>query len=144
MSQENKAAVRRFIALLNEKRLADLGDVCDEDFVFRGSGGLADVHGLGAFKQTLQSFFDAFPDLEDTIEDMIAEGDLVAGRFTARGTHQGDFAGVSPTGTRVSFQGINMYRVRDGKIVEEWFQEDLLGLMQQLRAISAPGRPSAN
>jgi predicted ester cyclase len=96
------------------------------------------VHGLAAFKHTLQSFFDAFPDFEDKIEDLIAEGDLVTGRFTARGTHQGHFADVSPTGRRVELQGINMYRIRDGKIVEEWFQEDLLGLMQKLGAVPAP------
>ena len=135
MSDESKDVVRRFIQLLNEKRLDDLAEVCDQDFVFRGSGGMGDVHGLEAFTRTLQSFFDAFPDFEDTIEDLIAERDLVAGRFTARATHEGLFAGVSPTGTRVAFQGINMYRIRDGKIVEEWFQEDLLSLMQQLGAM---------
>ena len=139
MSEESKAVVRRFIELLNERRLGDLAEVCDESFVLRGSAGVADVHGLEALKRTVQTFFVAFPDFEETIEELIAEGDLVAARLTARGTHEGHFAGLSPTGRRVSYRGINMYRLREGKLVEEWFQEDLLGLLQQLGALPAPG-----
>ena len=108
MSAESKAVVRRFIQLLNEKRLDDLGEVCDQDFVFRGSGGMADVHGLEAFRGTLGSSFDAFPDFEDTIEDLIAERDPVAGRFTPRGTHEGPFARGWPTVTRVAFHVLNI------------------------------------
>ena len=76
-----------------------------------------------------------FPDLHITDEDYVAEGDKVAGRFEAQGTHNGEFAGVPATGKPVSFSGINIMRIADGKIVEHWVQYDTMGIMQQIGAI---------
>lgn len=85
-------------------------------------------------------FRTAFPDLYGTIEDLIAEGDKVVTRITYRGTHQGEFMGIPPTGRPVTmtFTGIN--RIAGGKIAEGWVNFDALGMMQQLGVIPTPGQ----
>ena len=75
------------------------------------------------------------PNIQWLLEEMIAEGDMVAARFTLRGTHQGAFFGVPATGKQIEAQAMNFYRFAGGKIVEERGQPDLLGLMQQIGAI---------
>jgi predicted ester cyclase len=75
-------------------------------------------------RQTAQVFRQAFPDWHAGQEASIAEGDLVAERFTARGTHQGELLGVAPTGREVVLAGINIFRVQDGKVVERWGRTD--------------------
>jgi steroid delta-isomerase-like uncharacterized protein len=79
----------------------------------------------------------AFPDLLWTVEDMVADGDTVAVRYTMTGTHRGDFAGVPPTGKAVAAQSMAFYRLADGKIVEERAQLDMLSVLQQLGAVPA-------
>jgi steroid delta-isomerase-like uncharacterized protein len=81
-------------------------------------------------------FFDAFPDLNVTVEDEIAEGDKVVTRWTIRGTHKGDLEGMAPTGKQIVLQGITIHRIEGDKIVEEWERYDNLGLMQQLGVVS--------
>jgi steroid delta-isomerase-like uncharacterized protein len=80
--------------------------------------------------------FSAFPDVRLTIEDLIAEGDEVAERWTIRGTHRGDFMGVPATNKQVTVSGIDVYRYAGGKRVETWSQYDSLGMMQQLRPVA--------
>jgi predicted ester cyclase len=84
----------------------------------------------------------AFPDIHETIEDMLAEGDRVVTRSTWRGTHQGAFLGIAPTGKQVSVTGIDISRVASGKFVEHWQAADNLGLLQQLGVIPVPGQAS--
>jgi predicted ester cyclase len=69
---------------------------------------------------------------------MIAEGDKVAIRWAARGTHQGELLGIQPTGKQATWTGISIYRFADGKIVEAWWSKDVLGLLQQLGVIPPP------
>jgi steroid delta-isomerase-like uncharacterized protein len=88
-------------------------------------------------RQTAQVFRQAFPDWHAGQEAHIAEGDLVAERFTARGTHQGELMGVAPTGRGVTLAGINIFRVQDGKIIERWGRTDDLGFLQQLGIVPA-------
>ena len=76
-----------------------------------------------------------FPDIQWTLEEMIAEGDKVAARFTMRGTHQGNFFGVPPTGRKIEVTAMNFYRLSGGQFVEECGQPDLLGLLQQIGAV---------
>ncbi len=86
--------------------------------------------------KALASFYrSAFPDAQLTIEDAIAEGDTVVTRWTGRGTHQGDFAGIPATGKQVTITGITIDRIEGGKIVESWNEYNQLGLLQQLGAI---------
>jgi predicted ester cyclase len=97
-------------------------------------GFTADREGL---RQTAQVFRQAFPDWHAGQEAHIAEGDLVAERFTARGTHQGELMGVAPTGREVTLAGINIFRVQDGQLVERWGRTDDLGFLQQLGIVPA-------
>jgi len=80
-----------------------------------------------------------FPDVHWTLEDVVAEGDKVAARFTMRGTHQGMFMGVSPTGKAFAVTAMGIYRIASGQIVEEHGLPDMLGIMMQIGAIPAPG-----
>jgi ketosteroid isomerase-like protein len=75
----------------------------------------------------------AFPDLRITVEDMVAGDDKVAARLTFRGTHQGPFRGIEPTGRTVEFSSIRIYRIEDGKVAQTWAEVDALGLLGQLR-----------
>jgi predicted ester cyclase len=84
--------------------------------------------------------YSGFPDLRWTIEEIIAEGETVAERLTGRGTHQGEFMGVPPTGSRVEFPNIAMVRIREGKIIELRGAPDMLGLMQQIGVVPTPGQ----
>jgi predicted ester cyclase len=82
----------------------------------------------------------ALPDFHSTLEDMIAEGDKVAERFTGRGTHKGEWMGIAPTGKQVTIQGMAIHRITDGKIVENWTNMDMLGVMVQLGVVPPPGQ----
>ena len=73
------------------------------------------------------------------MHDVTHEGKKVVLRFTFRGTHQGEFMGVAPTGKQVTMAGIDIFRIADGKIAELWNQEDVLGMLRQIGAISEPG-----
>jgi steroid delta-isomerase-like uncharacterized protein len=81
----------------------------------------------------------AFPDLDRRIVDLLADGDKVIARWTAEGTHQGDFNGQPPTGKVAKSSGITIFRIAGGRIVEEWSESDTLGLLQQVGAIPGPG-----
>ena len=80
----------------------------------------------------MQMYWQAFPDLTLTVEDIIAEADKVVVRFMGRGTHQGDLGGIPATGLKTEAGGIEIYHFEDGKIVEVWEISDTLGIMQQL------------
>ena len=91
--------------------------------------------GLEGFKQMVTSFRAAFPDMRGTVEDMVAEGEKVVGRYTMRGTHRGEFMGMAPTGKQVTVTGIDILRFDRGKVVEHWGMADQMSMMQQLGAI---------
>jgi len=105
--------------------------------------GLPDM-GMEAWKPFMLSYFSAFPDLRINYDpaNAIIEGDRLAGIYTMTGTHRNDFMGIPTTGRSINVSGINVFRVRDGKIVEEWDMSDGLGLLQQLGVIPAPGAPA--
>lgn len=90
------------------------------------------VSGPEGIKAAVQQFRAAFPDLAYTVEEILAERDLVMARFSARGTHEGEFLGLAPTGRVVTYTGTDINRIEDGKIVESWVHYDALGLLQQL------------
>lgn len=88
--------------------------------------------GLEGVKQTFQGLRQAFPDMTVHIEDMIAEGDKVVGRFVVSGTNTGSFMGMPATGKKFTYDEIVIVRFENGKIVEHWAEMDSLGMMQQL------------
>jgi predicted ester cyclase len=87
-------------------------------------------------KNFAKEFRQAFPDFHDSIDIQLAEGDMVATRFTSMGTHRGAFMGVEPTNRELTWTGITIDRISEGKIVESWANWDMMGMMQQLGAIS--------
>jgi steroid delta-isomerase-like uncharacterized protein len=145
MSEENKALVRRYFEEIWDKG-RDKGnlDLIDElfttNFVRHGPTGTeGEVRGLEDFKGLVSMYRSAFPDLRVPIEDLIAEGDRVVTRWTARGTHQGELMGMAPSGNQASVTGIIVDRISGGKIEEEWVDYDTLRLMQQIGGVSQPG-----
>ena len=140
--EENKAIARRFVEALQE--FFRMGDVDLMDSVLAANvvqhiAGLPpQAQSLQGFKQLLPALPHAFPDVHFEIENLVAEGDMVAFRLIWTATHQGDFFGIPPTGTRARVTEMHMMRVADGKIVERWGEWDALGLMQQLGAIPPP------
>ena len=132
-TEENKADVRRGYEALNQRNLAVFDELLTPDIVFHIAS--TTIQGLEAYKQVLSMLFTAFPDLQFTIEDMVAEGDFVVVRHTTRGTHQGNFRGIPPTGKQVSGTGMFIDRIVNGKAVEQWGNSDTLGLLQQLGVI---------
>ncbi len=97
------------------------------------------LQGLEAVKQFVSLFLAAFPDGRFTVEDMVAEGDKVVARHTFRGTHQGNFMGIPPTGKQVTATGMSMGRAVNGKGVKVWVNGDDLGLLQQLGVVPTLG-----
>jgi len=139
MSTEgNKALIRRGTEVLNRGNVTEISTTLDElfvpDFVRHDPAG--GFRSREDYKQFLFSLLAALPG-QFTIEDLIAEGDKVVLRYAFRGTHQGQWRGLPPTGKPVTFTGIFIYRILDSKIVEGWENADALGLVQQLGLIPA-------
>jgi steroid delta-isomerase-like uncharacterized protein len=140
-TEQNKAIVRRLFQRLSEGLegwLAVHKEVYDSNQVVHFPG--MPPLNYEAHEQFGRMIFGAFPDIQYTVEDLIAEGDKVVARFSARGTHRGEFQGIPATGRSASVTGIGIYRVASGKIVEQWGIFDQLGMMQQLGVIPAPGQ----
>lgn len=102
-----------------------------------------EVGNLSSYKQYVANVRDAFPDFNITIEDIVAEGDKVAIRYIWSGTHKGELMGLPPTGKQVKVTGMQIFRIASGKVVENWWNSDYLGLMQQLGVIPPMG-PKSN
>lgn len=96
--------------------------------------------GAEGFKMVAGMFLAAFPDLHATLEGAVAEGDRVATRGYFTGTHKGEFNGIPATGKSVQVKYIDVWRLENGKAVENWVQMDMVGLMQQLGVMPAPAQ----
>ncbi len=135
MSEENKALVRRFYEQVwTQGNLDAAYDVFTNNYVrhdLRPGGAPSGPEGQ---KLIAGMFRAAFPDVQLNVEFMVAEADMVVARWTMGGTHQGAWGGIPPTGKRMSFAGVNIFRIAEGKVVEIWNHRDDLGLMQQLGA----------
>lgn len=136
-TEENKALMRRWIEAVNQRNLAVLDELCVPDFVYHNAS--QTMQGLEAFKQVLSMYLAAIPDVHFTLEDVIAEGDRVVTRQTYRGTHQGTLMGIPPTGKQVTLTGMAITRIASGKVVEQWANNDDLGLLQQLGVVPVMG-----
>jgi predicted ester cyclase len=137
-TEENKALVHR---LFEEGMNQNQGSVVDQliatnyvNYDFPSS-----APGRQGFQQVIGFFRRAFPDMHVTLEDEIAEGDKVVTRGYFSGTHQGEFQGIAPTGKQIHVKYIDVWRLENGQLVENWVQMDMLGLLQQLGVIPAMG-----
>ena len=86
----------------------------------------------------LQGFIGALPDLNAQEQDVVAQGDTVAIRFVVEATHEGDPLGIAPTGRRVRWDAVDVYRLKDGRITEEWAADDLAAILHQVGAYTPP------
>jgi predicted ester cyclase len=138
MTNENKAIMRRALEeVVNQGKLDLIDELVAPNFVDH-----TPLPGLPpnreGVRQTIKMLREAFPDLHVTSEELVAEGDMVVSRQSTRGTHKGEFLGVPPTEKEVTWTGILMFRTSEGKIVDQWLEQDVMGLMQQLGVVSMP------
>lgn len=145
LSEANKAVIRRFYEQAwNQKQYDILEETHAADWIHHDPSNPLDLrNGPEGNRARMMEVGAAFPDIHFRLDDLIAEEDRVAIRFTISGTHSGPFAGIPATGKRVSIQGMIMHRLQDGKIVEDWAVRDTLGLLQQLGVIPMPGANAA-
>jgi steroid delta-isomerase-like uncharacterized protein len=137
--EENKALTRRVLEeIFTEGNLDLADDLIAPDFVDHDSAMPEEVHGIEGFKEFVGMYRSAFPDLHVEVEDQVAEGDKVATRWRASGTHDGEIAGVPATGNWVEITGMEISRISGGKIAEIWDNYDVMGMMQQIGAIPSP------
>ena len=139
-TEDNKALMRRFLEeVFNKKNLAAIEEFISPNHIDHSAGAVGSPVGPEGSRQLIGMMLTAFPDMHVTVEDMIAEGNKVVVRFTERGTQQGAFGSIPPTGKHITVTGIVIARFAHGKEVEEWANGDDLGLLQQLGVVPAMG-----
>jgi predicted ester cyclase len=138
MSEENKALARRILEdLVVKLNMDNLEDYFAADVVVHVP--FLDLPpGLEGLRSLYSSFPGAIADVDLNFEDQIAEGDRVVTRWSSAFTHTGNLFGVPATGKRVKQSGIMIYRIKEGKVVEQWAEANMFGLMQQLGAVPPP------
>jgi steroid delta-isomerase-like uncharacterized protein len=137
-TEQNKALVRSIIDAINRGNFAVIDELCAPAYVHHDPGN-PQVRSREDYRQWFTRFGIAFPDLQFTIEDLIAEGDKVVCRYTFRGTHKGQWRGMPATGKQVVGTGVTINHIVESKVVEDWHNADALGLLQQLGVIPSMG-----
>ena len=136
---ENKTLVQRCFDLWNARDVEAAGQTYALDYVYHGPPG--EFHGRDGIKGLWGAFIAGFPDLEATVEEMVAEGDRAVARWMATGTHTGDFQGIAPTERKMKVDVLEEFRITDGVLAEAWETFDQLGLLQQIGAAPGPLQP---
>jgi predicted ester cyclase len=131
-AKENKAIFRRYAEEVGNQHNFEIVDEIFERYIAHQPDGSTLQRGPQDVKRFTREFHSAFSDFHISIEDQIAEGDKMVSRFTIRGTHQGDFRGMAPTGKEIEIKGVTTFRFSpEGKVVETWDSYDQLSLMRQ-------------
>jgi len=139
-TEQNKTLVKTLMEEVWHKRnVAAIDEIFAPEYVGHGIDHPGSSHDIEASKQSSALFLSAFSDFHVTCDDVFAEGDRVALRFTVRTTHTGEFSGIAPTGRGVTFAGISIMRCHEGRIVEQWQIVDIPGLMEQLGDVAPLG-----
>jgi steroid delta-isomerase-like uncharacterized protein len=131
----NKSIVRRAIEEPWKGDLNIVDELFAADYVGHDPAMPELLRGPSAVREFISTYREAYPDAKLTVETQVAEADMVATRWTARGTHEGELMGIEPTGKQVTVTGLTLSRVQNGKIVEEFQNWDALGMMKQLDAL---------
>lgn len=134
--RSNKDLVRRVFETLNARDTVGFADTHAEDVVLHDHD--EEVQGVDAAIEHELAIYGAFPDMKYTPEAIVAEGDTVAARWRATGTHDGEFEGIAPTGEEIDITACGLMRVADGEIAEVWLTYDRLGMLQQLGVVEPP------
>ena len=132
----NTELVRRYLNAFNDRDEATMTDLLADDVVEHGIH--RTLRGVDDVLEFLESHFDVFPDYAGSTDTVVADGDTVAVRYTATGTHSGEYRDVEPTRQTVEWTGMAMYRIEDDHITEIWIEEDRLGLLEQLEVVEPP------
>ena len=136
--EENKQLARRVPEdIATERNIGLIDELYAEDFIEHGSFGQR-TDGREAAKEHMDNLLGAFSDFEATVEDVVGERDTVAMRVTLRGTHDGEFMGIEPTGESFEVPNTVFTRIENGKIAERWVQPETLGMLQQLGVAESP------
>lgn len=141
-TEENKALVRRlYEEFLNGQNYDVIEELYASDFVaYRAKGvEFPETSTLEDLEADARMIHEAFPDITATIEEIVAEDDMVAARLTVTGTHEGEFRGIPATGNEITYEQTSFFRVDDGKFAEGWVLTDTLEFMQQLGAVDVAG-----
>jgi steroid delta-isomerase-like uncharacterized protein len=128
----NKTFMKRFVDFINtaDPKLAD--ELVSPDAIFHIPGRPDPLTGPSGYLTVIAMMRSGFPDIQWSLEETVVEPDKIAARYTMRGTHNGSFAGVAPTGRKISVQALNIYELRNGQIIREIGQPDMMALMQQI------------
>ena len=135
--EENKAVIHGLYEAYNKHNVALLDKFIALDYVHHAQK----LRGLESVKEYEAMIYKGFPDLHDTIEDIIAEGDKVWVRVKVTGTHTGEFRGLAPTGKKITVTYVGIHRIADGKVVERWSVYDMLDFYKQLGVVNHKGFP---
>jgi steroid delta-isomerase-like uncharacterized protein len=130
-TEANKQLVYRFAELSNQRNWNDYAQIIVENYIQHNP---MLTPGLRGIQEGFQAFLTVFPDLQVTVESVLAEGDYVVGRFTWSGTHKADFMGISATGKYAKWSSMDWWRVEDNKLAEHWDVVDWSSLLQQLQS----------
>ena len=132
-NEENEALVRHFYKELDAGNLDAVDEAFDAACVMHYPGNVT-LHSPEGYKSNMDPFLTGLPDFEHVVDDIFSVGDKVVVRFTITATHTGEFAGLTPTGKKISFTVMAVFRIDEDKIAEMWVEYDALSLMQQLGA----------
>jgi steroid delta-isomerase-like uncharacterized protein len=135
MSEHNKAVARAVFEVWSTGEIERLDELVAADVVHHDPYDPNAAEGLAGMKRTIELNRNAFPNMQLTVEDQVAERDKVVTRWRGEMTHTGELGGVAPTGRRVTITGITIDRFEDGKIVEAWRSMDTLGLLRATGAL---------
>jgi steroid delta-isomerase-like uncharacterized protein len=139
-SDVNKAIIRRFVEVVkNQRHLEQLGDIFSPGYQEHNSVVASFGPGIEGYRNFLNHLYTAFPEDSVTIDEIVAEGDMVVYRGTESGTHKAEFLKIPATGKSATWTEIQFFRFRDGKVVEHWVDVDLFSWFQQLGVIPAMG-----
>lgn len=131
MSEENKELVRRYYGeVFNARNVDAVGEFFADERLVQG------------IQRGCLAYFDSFPDLHVSIEELIAEGDKVVCRSVATGTHDGEYKGIAPTGRNVAIDGVDVFRVAGGRFVGYWCLANVAGAMRQITEEREPAAAS--
>jgi steroid delta-isomerase-like uncharacterized protein len=130
--QQAQAIASRYLEARNTPNLDLLDEIYAPDVVVHDAGAPEDIHGLDALRTYYEGSHAGFPDFEARFDEVLVAEDQIIYRWTVEGTHTGTLRGFPPTGKHVTFSGVAIDRIEEGKIVEEWVYYDTLDLLQQL------------
>lgn len=137
-AESNRLFFQRFLQFINTGSHELAAELVSPDANFHAPGAAEPLRGPEGYLQLLAMLRGGFPDVQWTLEDLVAEGDRVAARFTMSGTHNGPFMGLPPTGKPFVAASMAFYRLTGGKIVEENGLPDMLAILQQIGAAPRP------